>query len=651
MKNQNALTSTAMLASIWDKEKKDTLELILPFVTYSIGKTTSVGNQIEVASISEFISTNFGFFDIPHSVLYNSFRRLTKRIILIRRNHKFFLHSDLSEMLTRIDVQHNQAKTQTETVVSELTKYLNQKKERILKKDMTYEKVKECFVNFLQINGYFVYIEITRLREISANESTLYYHISQFILTEYDKKSDLFKYINNIVNGLLLSRVIYGYANFQYDEKFKNICIYLDTTLLLNIFGFKSKEGKTAASQLVEILCGNSVPIRCFKHNYAEVYKIIEAYKYNILDSKNRYGQTLEFFDEYEYSASDMDRVLSTLEEYFKENNIDIVDMPSFSSDGSGIISSSDYSSAIGENELKEHLSKKITYRNEEALNNDVHSISSIFTLRRGKTFKKIEQCIALFVTTNSQLAYATQNFINNTGSTVPLIINDLELTTLLWLKNHKRFSDLSTLKLIEVSRLSLEPTEQIRIEFSRKIEQLKSEPTMTDERASSYRQLIYTEKEKIMELISANPENIDKIQLNDLEQLSRQHYNSQLNNENQNLKRRLDDTKKKICIDSDEKINNSGKYISRILKGFIYTFLAIIFVVGIVGLFLQMKKNENNLFSIVLLCFSILGVVDAMFPRLHLINKLVTIIANKRKTQVRKKEQDRIQRILSDNK
>ena len=34
MDNQNALTSTAMLAAIWEQEKKDNLELILPFVIF-----------------------------------------------------------------------------------------------------------------------------------------------------------------------------------------------------------------------------------------------------------------------------------------------------------------------------------------------------------------------------------------------------------------------------------------------------------------------------------------------------------------------------------------------------------------------------------------------------------------------------------------
>ena len=156
------------------------------------------------------------------------------------------------------------------------------------------------------------------------------------------------------------------------------------------------------------------------------------------------------------------------------------------------------------------------------AISNDVESIYAIHILRQGKTFKKIEKCKALFVTTNHSLVYATQEFINNTSSSVPLLISDLELTSLLWLKNPKRFSDFPTLKLIESARISLEPTEQIRTEFIKKIEQFKNEPTVTEERAAAYRQLIYTEKEKLMELIDANPENISNIQLADLEDISR---------------------------------------------------------------------------------------------------------------------------------
>ena len=425
--------------------------------------------------------------------------------------------------------------------------------------------------------------------------------------------------------------------------------MFMDTTLLLHIFGFKGSEDNEAAEQMIEILHNNSVPIKCFRHNYSEVYKIVEAYKHNMLDPSNRYGQTLEYFDEFEYSVSDMDRVLANLEDYFNEKNIEIVDTPSLSSDGTGVITSFDYPSAIGEVELKEHLSKFIAYRNDDALKNDVSSIAAIFVLRRGKVFKKIEQCKALFVTTNKTLANATQKFVNATETVVPLLINDLELTTLLWLKNHKRFSDLPTLKLIEIARLSLEPTEQIRTEFIKKIEQFKSEPTVTDEMAAGYRQLIYTEKDRLMELIAANPENIHEIQLNDLEQLSRQHYNSQLTNENCELRRRIDETNRKLWADANVNVDKAGKQITVILKGVIYTVIAILFTLGVIGLFAQEQATKPTTLVATELVFGIIGLADIIVPRLRFIDRFISVLANKRKARVRAIEQERIRKFLGD--
>ena len=337
---------------------------------------------------------------------------------------------------------------------------------------------------------------------------------------------------------------------------------------------------------------------------------------------------------------------MHNLEDYFKEKSIEIVDTPSLSSDGSGTIVESDFQKAIGEIELKEHLSKKVFYKNDMAISNDVESISAIHILRQGKTFKKIEKCKALFVTTNHFLVDVVQRFLNDTSDSVPLLISDLELTSLLWLKNPKRFSDFPTLKLIESARISLEPTEQIHTEFIKKIEQFKNEPTVTEERASAYRQLIYTEKEKLMELIDGRPENISNIQLTDLEDISRQHYNSQLNDENKRLKQQIEEREKKIRIESNEKVERVGEITAKILKFSAWVFFAALLIISIKTLYTQWKETINYN-AIILLGVTVLGLVDAIIPRYRRVNKLITILANKCKMQVAKKEQERIRKIL----
>ena len=215
-----------------------------------------------------------------------------------------------------------------------------------------------------------------------------------------------------------------------------------------------------------------------------------------------------------------------------------------------------------------------------------------------------------------------------------------------MWLKNPKRFSDFPTLKLIESARISLEPTEQIRTEFIKKIEQFKNEPAVTEERASAYRQLIYTEKENLMGLIDGRPENISNIQLTDLEDISRQHYNSQLNDENKRLKQQIEERERKIRIESNEKVERVGEITAKILKFSAWVFFAALLIISIKTLYTQWKETSNYN-AIILLGVTVLGLIDAIVPRCRRVNKLIMILANKRKMQVARKEQERIQKIL----
>lgn len=56
--NNKTLISTAMLSAYWEKEKKDTLDLIDPFIKYSIAKTTTVGNAIDIPQLSAYFKSS-----------------------------------------------------------------------------------------------------------------------------------------------------------------------------------------------------------------------------------------------------------------------------------------------------------------------------------------------------------------------------------------------------------------------------------------------------------------------------------------------------------------------------------------------------------------------------------------------------------------
>ena len=652
MNNQNALTSTAMLTAIYKAEQKDTIALLLPFVKCAIGKTTSVNGRIEISGVSKCLSEQFGFGNIPNSVIQKTFDRLTQSKEIERTLRKYVLKVDISEFCRSSDMLLSRAKNDTNNVITSLMTYLNQKKEHLLKKDLSFDEVKKVFEEFLEKSGYYVFSEIDKLRVISISERAIHYHIAQFILNEYEKRTDVFYNIDNIVKGLLLSRVIYGYSNFECEEEFEDIVIFLDTTLLLQAFGFKTREEKETALQLMEILKSSSVPVKCFEHNYEEVKNIINVYANNLRNSARSNGHTLEHFDEYRYTYTDVVAVSGSLGEYFKKHNIDIVKIPSLSGDESGIISHDDYESAIGEAGLKDYLEKNMNYKSESALRNDVTSISSIFIIRRGQSFDRIEDCKAIFVTTNGNLARLSTSYVKSTGG-ISLLISDLEFTTLLWLKNQKRYSDLPTLKLIEIARISTEPTDQMRTEFNRKIEMLEKNHEITEGKASYYRHLCYWEAEQLMKLIEGNPENIQHIKLADLKEISFKHEDPEAFEEYKRERAKFEASKKRhfdlVKEREDARKNQVTKILSVVTWVGLVTFLALS-LWGIINQGLFNHSGKIGIFDIIVVIGSVLGIADLMFSKRFGIKRVIEIIANKSAAKVRNRETENSKRIFEDS-
>ena len=67
----------------------------------------------------------------------------------------------------------------------------------------------------------------------------------------------------------------------------------------------------------------------------------------------------------------------------------------------------------------------------------DVKSIAAIGRIRKDNKYKKIEDCKAIFVTTNYNLVESAEKCLEHKKyEEIGYIITDVELTTILWLKS-----------------------------------------------------------------------------------------------------------------------------------------------------------------------------------------------------------------------
>lgn len=136
----------------------------------------------------------------------------------------------------------------------------------------------------------------------------------------------------------------------------------------------------------------------------------------------------------------------------------------------------------IDEQRLQAELDERIQYKNPEALYRDVSSVSAVMRLRRSRVCADVEECRALFVTTNAELARVATKVCNThpPDEEVPPGFTDHWLTTLLWLKTPLRAPDLPKKRLIADCYAAVQPSERLWRRYLEEINKLETRRSVT---------------------------------------------------------------------------------------------------------------------------------------------------------------------------
>jgi hypothetical protein len=222
----------------------------------------------------------------------------------------------------------------------------------------------------------------------------------------------------------------------------------------------------------MQLLFEVGADIRCFKDTRNEVYNILYACKMAIgsLDDSRIQSSALRYFSESGYKPTDLELEMATLDKKIERLGIRVVEKPPYI----------ERKYQIDESKLDQVLDSEVKYwpGRDRARIHDVDCLSAIYRLRKGESPYAIEECGALFVTTNSGLCqtnvafFLGENYVTN-GS-VPITITDHALTTILWLKNPMAAPDLPQKCIIAECYAAMEPGERLWRKYLDKIKQLR---------------------------------------------------------------------------------------------------------------------------------------------------------------------------------
>jgi len=677
-----------MLTVLMDASKSDSLDLLAPYVKFVLGEHYSRGSSIAPGFVKTELQQKNGFRLIPEKVIIKLLKRFEKQGMVSYAEGKFTLIKTFTAERTEFLRQRAMVDSETSAVLDALKAYINE--HPIRSKEIDDAKAIEILETFLKEKGYVTLENFEQLAHTDESALPYLFPTAQFILAARENDSQLFEKIMRVVRGFMLSKVIYAQQTLQLKgKKFSALDVYLDTRLILNAFGYNGKAEKESVSSMLELLVRGGAHLKCFTHTYQEVYNIIFAYKESLRDHRNRSVYTLQHFDEQNYRVFDVEFVLSKLDATFEQHGISVVPLPDYPA--------SDFSWSIGENDLKETLNQQIKYRKnakgeKPALDNDVASVAAITRIRQGVDFEEIGSCKAIFVSSNYELVnsanrylstiYESANSANKKRNTVPFVIDDVELTTVTWLRSESaaQSTDVSTLTLIANARASLELTSEMIDAFVNRVNILQSNGEVSDDEAKNIIYMLYRNRENLMQAFNGDahhmeqataveiraaamqfytPELLRQLEESNSERDSESERNELLTRENERLRaenariladrQKVEDERNKASKEKQGRIRkaqavaeDSKKSVVKVCRLICIIFAVLIAIASTVYLISEFIENrQSNKFAVqtiigmFVLLLDTLGAIDTLRDKGVFVGRLIRVLGQKRYKRV----------------
>ena len=476
----STLTSLAVLNVNWDRLGKDYIENFVPFAVECA--RTQLLPLISTPELQASIRDTFGL-TLPQNTVRQIIRRATRQGYFRRERRLVYKIQEKCDGLAFGETRDAVERT-FDAVVNQLRGYV----ERRHGQAWSSEDAEDALADFLTEDGLSVMFG-TYDQQPGPRRDTDRLLIAAFVDHARLTMEDLFEDLLLLARGSMLANAMYLPDPGHVSRRFRRTAVYLDTSLIMFAVGLGGPVRQAPRVELLELLKRQGANLRCFQITRDELQQIVNTCA-DILRSgnlKTAYGPTIEYFLETGRTASDLELISVQLPQKLHSLGISIVDLPSFQ----------EHEHVIDEGGFETHLMSTIGYTNPRARLHDVHCISAMARIRRKRSTNIIEECGAIFVTTNRQLAMETRRFFQHGANDHPiaLAVTDDALGSLLWLKDPTLAPDFARKRLLADAYAATRPSEILWKAYLREIARLRDLETIATE--DDYHLLRYSRASK----------------------------------------------------------------------------------------------------------------------------------------------------------
>ena len=638
MTNNNALTGIVMLETMWATRGKDLLDLISPFIRYTIAKLTTPGEEIDLARVHAQVSSEFGYLDMPKSIVVKVLNR--DPTLFKRESGKYVFVKPIDADVQKFEKRRDECEQKIDAVGTDLASYLETHvhKKRQFSADMAISYLQAFF------SRHGLYVGTNRLEEenISPRDQELDYYIAQYIFEKKAQGLAEFGYIIDLVKGYYLQSAIYIQAENGniVSANYSNVTFYYDTPFLLRLMGWRTKEDMDSATELHTALIKRKGSFAYFPQTQREINSILNAYQHSIGHPS---VVTLELLDEHGYTSADVDRLKQTWEANLSSRfTIQAVGLPAYKKTSDGSI---DQITIIDEVGLRDYLLQNIKWHSVDALDADIASSLAIHRLRGGIISPDLETCGSVFVTTNNALAKQFNKYYreNVEKNTFPLLISDTDLSAITWIKSGGR-SNLPEKQLLRNAYMAMQPTPEMLEKFGQVLSKMEGEGKVTPEVIAVLKANRYVKKE----ILFASFDGGEGITENVITSAMNKITEDLTHEMRQDMNRQVEEAKHNRIIHADDMARKEAK-ASRdcLLKWLRWIALCVELAIVIGAIVGTIRSWGNIAFTIPFMCFAVLSVfsmIDTGRGREKFIDKQLVRMANHWQTYLfeKKKKQYR---------
>ncbi|NJE85484.1 hypothetical protein E3E23_06555 [Thermococcus sp. CX2] len=426
------------------REGHDYIEVFYPFVLRALPQDFSYS---KIKDIRDMINLRFGF-DIPRYALETIIKRAIKDEYIEYNNkkHEYVLTKKGLEFIQSIDDIEEKQKRRLNKFLLDMTEFINRNSPSSTPKYQK-DRVEEGFFRFIESNINlligFLSSHISPFpeeKEKSKEQRKLDIEIYKYIKHIYENNDDMFEIFQEIILGSIISiALFYDHTDQNIKEKFTPLTIYLDSNFLFSLFELHTKERNKATKELFDMIKKYSqFKIKVFDFTLAEMVRVVKGYPTAIskYSSKIRVDSLYDILRKKGWKEPQVNYFIATLEDSVKELGIEIehtdIDLNRYSPD-----------CVDNPSEIRLKLAK---YKPQSMYNSDTaffesqnHDLASICLIqkKRGKSPRKIENAEYIFLTSDLKLSkFNLETFGHKISGTIPEVIPDRLLATILWLKD-----------------------------------------------------------------------------------------------------------------------------------------------------------------------------------------------------------------------